>query len=160
MDLGYHADDTVLAEVDGRLGGLDEASSLALYARLEERLAALPGVQSASVVARIVPVRTISVSTGSPTREVGPPAQPATTRNPRAGVLPPWNGIGASYFDAMGIRVAAAGGSPPRNGSGKGAPSGRDHRRNAGPAVVARWRGARQPLQWAPDDGQPASRAD
>ena len=60
VDLGFRADDTVLAEVDGRLGGLDESHSLDLYAQIEERLASLPGVQSASVGA-LVPLGTVNM---------------------------------------------------------------------------------------------------
>lgn len=105
LDLGFSADDTVLAEVDGRLGGLDEAQSLDLYARLEERLGSLPGVQSASIGA-LVPMGTISISKEVQRAGVSAPAgtKPATPEAGRA-FNAPWNAVGASYFDAMGVRL-------------------------------------------------------
>lgn len=104
-DLGFRADDTVLAEVDGRMGGLGEAQSLNLYQDIEERLSALPGVQTASIGA-IVPMGTISVSKDVRRAGVVPPpgTQPATPEAGRA-FSTPWNAVGAAYFDAMGITL-------------------------------------------------------
>ena len=105
VDLGYRADDTVLAEVDSRLGGLDEPQSLDAYARIESRLAGLPGVQSASIGA-IVPMGMINMFKSVQRAGVNPPldAKPVT---PEAGQTfeAPWNSIGPAYFDAMGIPV-------------------------------------------------------
>ena len=42
VDFGFRGDDTVVAEVDSRLGGYSTAQTLDLYADLERRLAALP----------------------------------------------------------------------------------------------------------------------
>jgi predicted permease len=105
LDLGYRADDTVLAEVDSRLGGLDEPQSLDAYARVEARLAALPGVQSASIGA-LVPMGMINMFKSVQRAGVNPPldAKPVT---PEAGQAfeAPWNSIGPAYFDAMGVAV-------------------------------------------------------
>ncbi len=104
-DLGYEADNTVLAEVDGRMGGLDQAQSLNLYQTIENRLEALPGVSAAGVGA-LVPMGTISISRGVQRAGLRPPpgSKPST---PEAGKAfwAPWNAVGTSYFDAMGIRV-------------------------------------------------------
>lgn len=103
VDLGFRADDTVLAEVDARLGGWDDRRSLDLYAHIEQRLASLPGVQAVSVGA-IVPLSNVSVSKPVQRAGVRPPpgAEPAT---PEAGqrFYAPWNAIGGGYFEAMGI---------------------------------------------------------
>ena len=58
-DFGFRADDTVLVEVDSRLGGLSDPQGLEAYARIEERLASLPGVQTASIGA-LVPMGLIN----------------------------------------------------------------------------------------------------
>lgn len=104
-DLGYDADHTVLAEVDGQMGGFDQPQSLNLYQAIEERLSALPGVNAASVGA-VVPMGAINVSREVQRAGVRPPpgSQPAT---PEAGKAfdAPWNAVGRSYFDALGIRL-------------------------------------------------------
>lgn len=106
-DLGYHADETVVAEVDASLGGYDATSGTALYASLEERLRALPGVRSASVGA-ILPLggTRIGQSVRRAGLSVAPDAQPATAA---AGKSFPgnWNAVGSSYFDAMGVALLA-----------------------------------------------------
>jgi putative ABC transport system permease protein len=105
VDLGFGADDTVLAEVDGRLGGLDDVRSLDVYAHIEARLAALPGVQAVSVGA-LVPLGTVSMS--KPVQRAGvrpaPGAEPTTPDAGRA-FYAPWNAIGAAYFETMGIQL-------------------------------------------------------
>lgn len=104
-DLGFRADDTVLAEVDAQLGGLDEAQGLAAYAQIEERLSALPGVTAASVGA-LVPLGMINLSKDVQRAGVmvSPGAKPAT---PEAGQAfdARTNAIGGRYFDAMGISL-------------------------------------------------------
>ena len=104
-DLGFRADDTVLAEVDAQLGGLDETQGLAAYAQIEERLSALPGVTAASVGA-LVPLGMINLSKDVQRAGVTAPpgAKPAT---PEAGQAfdARTNAIGGRYFDAMGISL-------------------------------------------------------
>ena len=105
VDLGYRADDTVIAEVDSRMAGFDEARSLDLYAHVEERLARLPGVQTASIGA-LVPMGVRSTS--RPVRRAGvQPAPGSEPTTPEAGrrFYAPWNAIGASYFETMGVRL-------------------------------------------------------
>jgi predicted permease len=105
VDLGFRADDTVLAEVDARLGGLDEPQARDLYARIEQRLAALPGVRSASIGA-LVPLGTVNMRKNVKRAGVATPAEGKASR-PEDGQEfgAPWNAVGASYFDAMGIRL-------------------------------------------------------
>ncbi|MCC6989098.1 MAG: ABC transporter permease [Acidobacteria bacterium] len=121
-DFGFRADDTVLAEVDSRLGGLDQAHSLDVYARIEERLAALPGVQSASIGA-IVPMGMISMGRSVQRAGVNPP-QGSKPTTPEAGQAfgAPWNAIGATYFDAMGVSVLQGRSFTPAESFGTGAP--------------------------------------
>ena len=123
VDFGYRADDTVLAEVDGRLGGLDDIRSLDLYAQIEQRLAALPGVQAASVGA-LVPFGAVSISRPVQRAGVRPPpgARPVTPEEGRA-FYAPWNGIGAAYFDAMGITLLRGRRFTTAEAYGKGAPA-------------------------------------
>jgi predicted permease len=102
-DLGFNADDTVLAEVDAQLGGLSEAQALATFARLEERLAGLPGVASASVGA-LVPLGMINLSKDVQRGGLNPPpgSKPPTPEEGQE-----FDGltyaIGPRYFDAMGV---------------------------------------------------------
>jgi predicted permease len=105
VDLGYRADDTVTAEVDSRMAGYDAARSLDLYARLEERLARMPGVQVASIGA-LIPMGVASSS--KPVRRAGvQPAPGVEPTTPEAGrrFYSPWNAVGAGYFEAMGVRL-------------------------------------------------------
>lgn len=102
LDLGFHAEDTVVVEVDASLAGYDEGRSLDLYRSVEARLAALPGVRSASVGA-LVPFGMINI--GRSVRRAGlasgSDAQPATAAEGRVfGAR--WNAVGADYFAVMG----------------------------------------------------------
>jgi predicted permease len=106
-DHGFRADHTVVAEVDASLGGLDEPRSLELFRAAQERLAALPGVESAAVAA-VVPYGFISI--GRDVRRDGPApapdAKPATAAGGRA-YNGRWNSVGASYFSTMGLPLRA-----------------------------------------------------
>ena len=102
-DHGFRADNTVVAEVDSSLGGLDEARSRELFRAAQERLAALPGVQSAAI-GSIVPYGFIS--TGRSVRRDGPAlsadAKPATAAEGRS-FQGRWNSVGGDYFAVMGL---------------------------------------------------------
>jgi predicted permease len=93
VDLGLRADDTVLAEVDASLSGYDEARGLDAYARIEERLAALPGVQAAAAGVQ-VPFGAINLGRSARRTGEAPDAPSFDAR---------WNAVGASYFEAMGV---------------------------------------------------------
>jgi len=103
VETGFKADDTVLVEVDASLGGLDKTRSLQLYRAASDRLAALPGVQSASI-ASIVPFGFLEIN--RPVQRAGvklaPDAKPATAAEGLAYNVR-WNSIGADYFTTMGL---------------------------------------------------------
>jgi len=103
MDFGFHADDTVLAEVDGRLAGYAMPQTLDTYASIEKRLAALPGVESASVGA-LVPLGMVNVSRSIRRAGINVPlgTRPQTPEAGR-GFNSPWNAVTGGYFRAMGI---------------------------------------------------------
>ena len=152
VDLGYRADDTVIAEVDSRMAGFDQTRSLDLYARVEERLARLPGVQTASIGA-LVPMGV--TSTSKPVRRAGvQPAPGSEPTTPEAGrrYYAPWNAIGATYFETMGVRLLQGRPFTQLETFGRGAP----------PVVIIDetlalrlWPAGDalgQRVQWAPDD--------
>ena len=103
VETGFRADSTILVEVDASLGGYDQTRSLQLFRAASDRLASLPGVQSASIAA-IVPFGLQSI--GRPVQRAGmkpaPNTHPATAA---AGLAfnAPWNSVGADYFATMGL---------------------------------------------------------
>jgi predicted permease len=100
---GFSADSTLLIEADASLGGYDETRGLPLYRAIGDRLAALPGVQAASVASTVPfgmytlnrPVKRAGV-------KVAPDAHPATAAEGLAYNVR-WSGIGAGYFATMGL---------------------------------------------------------
>jgi len=104
-DLGFEAENTVIVEADASLGGYDEARGLQLYRNAVEKLAAIPGVQSASL-ASTVPFGFISL--GRPVQRAGlRPAKDAKPSTAADGLAydARYNSIGADYFPALGLRV-------------------------------------------------------
>jgi len=105
VDPGAAASATVLADVDASLAGYDETRGLAAYAAIEERLAAVPGVE---VAALGVTVPFGGVNLGYAVRRAGPKpaagARPATAEAGRA-FEAKWNAVGAGYPQAMGLTV-------------------------------------------------------
>jgi predicted permease len=122
VDLGFRADETVLAEVDSQMGGLDRARSLDLFARAEERLAALPGVEAASIGV-LVPfgMRSIDRAVMRALPRPAPGTSPATPEDGRA-FNAPWNAVGARYFDTMGIALRQGRPFTAAEAFGRGAP--------------------------------------
>lgn len=95
-NLGFDASPTVSIEVDAGIAGYSEAQALPLYAAIEDRLRALPEVQSSSVAANI-PFHTIGEG-----RVVHPANAPAGDQ----GLGARWNAVGASYFDTIDLKVS------------------------------------------------------
>ena len=100
IDTGFKAGDTVLAEVDASLGNHNRTQTLLLYRAINERLAALPGVQ-ASAIGSLVPfgmstiereIRPAGVASSPSDGPAGPKGQSAR-----------WTSVGADYFCAMGL---------------------------------------------------------
>ena len=105
VDVGARAGDTVVVDVDASLAGDDEARALPQYAALETRLAALPGVEAASVGVTI-PFGTTSFGEG--VRRAGTrPAAGERPSTPEAGRTfnATSNAVGASYPRVMGLTI-------------------------------------------------------
>lgn len=102
-DTGLQADNTVVAELDSSLGGFNEAQSRDLYRAVQERLAGLPGVQSASIGA-IVPFGIVNIDRPVQRAGVNPgrDAKPATAAEGLA-FHARWNAVGADYFATLGV---------------------------------------------------------
>jgi predicted permease len=104
-DIGFDAENTVIVEADASLGGYDETRATSLYRNAEEKLAAIPGVQSASI-ASTVPFGFISL--GRPVQRAGlRPAKDAKPATAAEGLAfdSRYNSIGADYFATLGLRV-------------------------------------------------------
>lgn len=103
VDTGFGADATVLIEVDASLGGYDETRSLQLYRAVSDRLAALPGVQAASI-ASVVPFGMFTFN--RPVQRAGvkaaPDSHPMTAAEGLAFNVR-WASVGADYFTSMGL---------------------------------------------------------
>ena len=121
-DLGFSAENTVIAEADASLGGYDETRATPLYRNASDRLAAIPGVQSASI-ASTVPFGFISL--GRPIQRAGlRPAKDAKPATAAEGLAfdARWNSIGADYFKALDLRIIRGRAFTPAECEQKGAP--------------------------------------
>jgi predicted permease len=105
VDTGLKTSSNFLLEVDASLTGYDQGRTQNLYRVLEERLAALPGVESASI-ASTVPFGMLSITKAVQRAGVspGPDTKPATAADGLA-FNANSNGVGADYFATMGIRL-------------------------------------------------------
>lgn len=103
VESGLQMDRSFLLEVDGSLAGYDQKHAQELYRKLQERLAALPGVQHAAVTAT-VPFGMISL--GKNVQRAGfhatGDAHPATAAEGLA-FAARWNSVGADYFATTGL---------------------------------------------------------
>jgi predicted permease len=102
---GLQADRSFLLEVDASLGGSDQKRGLDIYRNLGERLAALPGVEHASI-SSTVPFGMISLS--KLVQRAGlHPAADAKPANAAEGLAfdATWNSVGADYFATVGVPV-------------------------------------------------------
>jgi len=103
VETGLQTKSNYLLEVDASLASYDQARSQNLYRALEERLAALPGVESASI-SSTVPFGLISldkkVQRGG--AHPAPDARPATAAEGRV-FTANWNSVGADYFKTVGL---------------------------------------------------------
>ncbi len=102
---GLQTEQNFLVEVDASLAGYDQARGMDLYRQLEERLAALPGVEHASI-AGVVPFGMVTIRKSIQRGGVHPPAdaKPAT---PAEGLAfsANLNSVGADYFATVGLPV-------------------------------------------------------
>src|SRR6266496_369630 len=104
-DAGLRPGASFLLEVDASLAGYEPKRAQELYHNLNERLAALPGVEHASI-SSTVPFGMFELS-----RKVqraglhpGPEAKPTTAADGLA-FETAWNSVGADYFSTVGLPV-------------------------------------------------------
>ncbi len=104
VDTGLQTSSNYLVEVDASLATYDQTRSQDLYRTLEERLAALPGVEQRQHFLHG------SVRNGR-ARQIGPTRRepiPHRTRSPPpprkvSRLVPNWNSVGADYFKTVGL---------------------------------------------------------
>jgi predicted permease len=105
VDTGLKPGASYVLEVDASLAGYEPTRAQELYRNLNDRLAALPGVEHASI-SSIVPFGMFELS-----RKVqraglnsAPDAKPATAADGLA-FEASWNSVGADYFSTVGLPV-------------------------------------------------------
>jgi predicted permease len=105
VDTGLRPGASFLLEVDASLAGYEPTRAQELYRNLNQRLAALPGVEHASI-SSTVPFGMFELS-----RKVqraglhpAPDAKPATAADGLAFEVA-WNSVGADYFSTVGLPV-------------------------------------------------------
>ena len=105
VDTGLRPGASYILEVDASLAGYEPKRSQELYRNLNERLAALPGVERASISA-IVPFGMFELSRKVRRAGVHPAsdAKPATAAEGLAFEVA-WNSVGADYFSVVGLPV-------------------------------------------------------
>ena len=105
VDTGLKPGASFLLETDASLAGYDQKRAQDLYRNLEERLAALPGVEHASISAT-VPFGMISLSRNIQRAglQPAPDAKPATAAEGLA-FNAAYNTVGADYFATVSLPV-------------------------------------------------------
>jgi putative ABC transport system permease protein len=105
VDTGLRPGASYILEVDASLAGYEPKRSQELYRNLNERLAALPGVERASI-SSIVPFGMFELSRKVQRAGVHPAsdAKPATAAEGLAFEVA-WNSVGAGYFSVVGLPV-------------------------------------------------------
>ena len=103
VETGLQTKSNYLLELDASLASYDQTRAQNVYRTLEQRLAALPGVESASI-SSTVPFGLVSldkkVQRGG--ANPAPDASPATAAAGRA-YTASWNSVGADYFKTVGL---------------------------------------------------------
>jgi len=105
VDTGLRPGASYILEVDASLAGYEPKRAQELYRNLNERLAALPGVERASI-SSIVPFGMFELSRKIQRAGVHPAsdAKPATAAEGLAFEVA-WNSVGADYFSTVGLPV-------------------------------------------------------
>jgi len=105
VDTGLKPGASYILEVDASLAGYEPKRAQELYRNLNERLAALPGVEHASI-SSIVPFGMFELSKKVQRAglRLAPDARPATAAEGLAFEVP-WNSVGADYFSTVGLSV-------------------------------------------------------
>jgi putative ABC transport system permease protein len=105
IDTGLRPGASYILEVDASLAGYEPKRAQELYRNLNERLAALPGVERASI-SSIVPFGMFELSRKVQRAgfHLAPDAKPATAAEGLAFEVA-WNSVGADYFSTVGLPV-------------------------------------------------------
>ena len=105
VDTGLRPGASYVLEVDASLAGYDPKRAQELYSNLNERLAALPGVEHASI-SSVVPFGMFELSRKVQRAglRLAPDAKPATAAEGLA-FEASWNSVGADYFSTVGLPV-------------------------------------------------------
>jgi predicted permease len=105
VDTGLRPGASYLLEIDASLAGYEPKRAQELYRNLSEKLAALPGVERASISAT-VPFGMLSTDRNVQRAGVhpGPDSKPATAADGLA-FNAAWNSVGADYFSTVGLPV-------------------------------------------------------
>ena len=105
VDTGLKPGASYVLEVDASLAGYEPKRAQELYRDLNDRLAALPGVEHASI-SSVVPFGMFEFSrkVRRAGLHVAPDAKPATAADGLAFEVA-WNSIGADYFSTVGLPV-------------------------------------------------------
>ncbi len=142
VETGLQTKSNYLLEVDASLATYDQARSLNLYRTLEERLAALPGVERASI-SSTVPFGMVSLdkSVQRGGANPAPDAKPATAAEGLA-FTANWNSVGADYFKTVGLPLLRGRAFNISEAMQQTSPKVADHRRSAREKALARWRRA------------------
>ena len=103
VDTGLKPGASYLLEVDASLAGYEPKRAQEVYQKLNDRLAALPGVEHTSISAT-VPFGMIALDRNVQRAGVhpGPEAKPATAAEGLA-FKAAWNSVGADYFSTVGL---------------------------------------------------------
>ncbi len=105
IDTGLRPGASYILEVDASLAGYEPKRAQELYRNLNERLAALPGVEHASI-SSIVPFGMFELNRKVQRAglRLAPDAKPATAAEGLAFEVA-WNSVGADYFSTVGLPV-------------------------------------------------------
>src|ERR1700730_13551388 len=105
VDTGLKPGASYILEVDASLAGYEPKRAQELYRNLNERLAALPGVEHASI-SSVVPFGMLELDKNVKRAGVHPgsDAKPATAAEGLA-FKAVWNSVGADYFSTVGVHV-------------------------------------------------------
>src|ERR1700693_4364585 len=105
VDTGLKPGASYILEVDASLAGYEPQRAQELYRNLSEKLAALPGVEHASITS-VVPFGMFEFSRKVQRAglQVAPDARPATAAEGLAFDVP-WNSVGVDYFSTVGLPV-------------------------------------------------------